>query len=65
MIKYLDQINIEGKRILIRTDFNVPIRNNLVDSDFRIISMKVADSLLEKRNPNRDPGPGYLIFRGL
>ena len=50
MIKYINQINIENKRVLIRADFNVPILNNAIDSDFRIISMKSTIDYCIKNN---------------
>lgn len=34
--KTLSQVNVEGKTVLVRTDFNVPIKNQEVQSDFRI-----------------------------
>ena len=32
----IDNIDIKGKRVLIRTDFNIPIDNGKITSDFRI-----------------------------
>ena len=32
----IDKLNIKNKRVLIRTDFNVPITNSKITSDFRI-----------------------------
>ena len=39
----LDTIDIRGKRVLIRVDFNVPIINGKIASDFRII--KTLDTI--------------------
>ena len=34
------QINIKNRRVLIRVDFNVPIKNKKIQSDFRIKAVK-------------------------
>jgi len=36
MIKSITDIDIESKRVLIRVDFNIPIENGIIQSDFRI-----------------------------
>ena len=46
----IDNIDIKGKRVLIRTDFNVPINNGKIKSDFRII--KTLDTIKYCLNNN-------------
>ncbi len=36
MVKYLDRLSPSGKKILIRCDFNVPIKNGCIEDDTRI-----------------------------
>ncbi|EJW05028.1 hypothetical protein EDEG_00881 [Edhazardia aedis USNM 41457] len=36
--KSIRDINLEGKRVFLRTDYNVPISNGTIEDDFRIIS---------------------------
>jgi phosphoglycerate kinase len=36
MKKTIDDLNLKGKKILVRVDFNVPIKNGIVQSDKRI-----------------------------
>ena len=38
MLKTLKSFDLKGKRVLIRVDFNVPVKNDLVVDDFRIKS---------------------------
>lgn len=35
-MRFLDQLDIKGKRLLIRVDYNVPIKNGMVQDDTRI-----------------------------
>ena len=46
----IDEIDIKGKRVLIRVDFNVPIHNGKIKSDFRII--KTLDTISHCLNNN-------------
>ena len=36
MINRIDSLDIKNKRLLIRVDFNVPIKNKMILSDFRL-----------------------------
>ena len=47
-VNHLDNnIKLEGKRVLIRTDFNVPISNGQITSTIRIdLSMKTINYIL-------------------
>ena len=39
-MKNITDINLESKRVLIRVDFNIPIENGIIQSDFRIRAVK-------------------------
>ena len=49
-MKCNDKINITNKRVLIRVDFNVPIKKNKILSDFRIKSAKETILYCLKKN---------------
>ena len=50
-MKRINEINISNKKVLIRVDFNVPIENNQILSDFRILAVKkTIDYCLEKNS---------------
>ena len=50
IISFNDNINIENKRVLLRSDFNVPILNQVVQDKTRIdLSIPFIKSLLKKR----------------
>jgi phosphoglycerate kinase len=47
--KTIRDIDLDGKRVLMRADYNVPIENGRVTSDFRITqSLPTIKALLEK-----------------
>jgi len=52
--KYIDDpnINYSGKNILLRVDFNVPIKDNIIQDDKRIISTFSTIKFLNKQNMN-------------
>ena len=37
MMKFIKDINIKNKKVLIRCDFNVPIKENVILDDYRIL----------------------------
>src|SRR5438874_13491445 len=48
-LKTLDDINIKDKKVLLRADFNVPVKNGEIVDDFRIRqSVPTIKELLEK-----------------
>ena len=49
-MKTLEKGNFEGKRVLVRCDFNVPVENGKVLDDFRIVKcLETIKFLLEKK----------------
>ena len=35
-MKYINEINIKNKKVLIRVDYNIPIENGKILNDFRL-----------------------------
>lgn len=48
-MRTLDQLDVQGKTVLLRTDYNVPIKDGVVHDDFRIrASLPTIQYLLDK-----------------
>ena len=46
-MEYIDEINIDGKTIILRSDLNVPIQNKKIIDNFKIKkSLKTINYLL-------------------
>jgi phosphoglycerate kinase len=49
MIRYVDEIEVKGKRVFIRTDYNVPLDNGMITDDTRIKStLPTIRSILDR-----------------
>ncbi len=49
-VKYVDQIPVEGKRVFLRVDFNVPIKDGVVEDDTRIKAVLPTINYLLSKN---------------
>ena len=50
-----DNLNIEGKRVLLRVDFNVPINNGAITEDSRIEKvLPTIKFLIRKKSKNNN-----------
>ena len=48
-MKLIDSVNVKGKKVLVRVDYNVPIKNGKIMDDTRIVgSLKTINYLVEK-----------------
>ncbi len=71
-MKYLEQMDIAGRKVLIRVDFNVPIKNGVIQDDNRIVqSLPTIRMALDKGaavvlcahlgKPKGKPDPAYTL----
>lgn len=49
-MKYIDEVNLENKTIILRSDLNVPINNNLITDEYRIDKSLDSINYLLERN---------------
>ena len=48
-MKFIDEVDLQNKRIILRCDFNVPIENGIIQDDARIVkSLKTINYLLSQ-----------------
>lgn len=48
-MRYIDEVELSSKKVVLRCDFNVPIQNNVISDNSRILkSLKTINYLLEK-----------------
>ena len=50
---YLENLDLEGKRVVLRLDLNVPIKNNIITDDYRIQSGIPTINSILKKNPSK------------
>lgn len=50
---YLENIDLEGKQVVLRLDLNVPMKNNIITDDYRIVSAIPTIKTVLKKNPNK------------
>ena len=50
---YLENLDLEGKNVVLRLDLNVPIKNNIVTDDYRIQSALPTINSILKKNPSK------------
>jgi len=71
-LRTLDQLDVQGKTVLLRTDYNVPVQDGRVHDDFRIrASLPTIQYLLKKNcriiivshlgRPDGKPDPQYSL----
>lgn len=49
-MKYIDEVDIKNKTVIVRVDYNVPIKDKKITDDFRIISSMDTINYLLKNN---------------
>ena len=54
--KSVEDIDVNGKKVLVRCDFNVPLKDGVITSDKRIVA---ALPDVYKRQPRSSPAAGF------
>src|SRR5210317_1837720 len=53
MIKNVKQLSLKGKRVFLRVEFNVPLKNGKVADDYRIRNALETINYILKKNPKQ------------
>ena len=49
--KSVDDINVKGKKVLVRCDFNVPLKDGKITDENRLVAAQKTDRGRRKSNP--------------
>ena len=48
--KSVDDINVKGKRVLVRCDFNVPLQDGKITDENRLVAFSIVEFIIEARS---------------